>query len=122
MDGRRNWTDNVFIERLCSSLKHEDVQLKGYADGRELRERARRLDQLLQQSCARPSHADVGLALWPCRTCWTTQERCPHAHFAAWCCANLSDAFESSAQVVGAKGLIVAVAGRNPATIHWRLE
>jgi putative transposase len=28
--------DNVFIERLWRSLKHEDVYLKGYADGREL--------------------------------------------------------------------------------------
>ncbi len=27
--------DNVFIERLWRSLKHEDVDLKGYADGRE---------------------------------------------------------------------------------------
>ena len=25
--------DNVFIERLWRSLKHEDVYLKGYADG-----------------------------------------------------------------------------------------
>jgi putative transposase len=27
--------DNVFIERLWRSLKHEDVYLKGYTDGRE---------------------------------------------------------------------------------------
>jgi len=27
--------DNVFIERLWRSLKHEDVYLRGYADGRE---------------------------------------------------------------------------------------
>ncbi len=27
--------DNVFIERVWRSLKHEDVYLKGYADGRE---------------------------------------------------------------------------------------
>jgi putative transposase len=27
--------DNVFIERLWRSLKHEDVYLKGYADGHE---------------------------------------------------------------------------------------
>jgi putative transposase len=26
--------DNVFIERLRRSLKHEDIYLKGYADGR----------------------------------------------------------------------------------------
>ena len=27
--------DNVFIERLWRSPKHEDIYLKGYADGRE---------------------------------------------------------------------------------------
>ena len=35
MDGRGRWMDNVFIERLWRSLKHADVYLKGYADGRE---------------------------------------------------------------------------------------
>jgi putative transposase len=37
MDGRGRWMDNVFIERLWRSLKHEDVYLKGYAGGREAR-------------------------------------------------------------------------------------
>jgi putative transposase len=37
MDGRGRWMDNVMIERLWRSLKHEDVYLKGYADGREAR-------------------------------------------------------------------------------------
>ena len=37
MDGRGCWMDNVFIERLWRSLKHEDIYLKGYADGREAR-------------------------------------------------------------------------------------
>lgn len=35
MDGRGRWMDNVFIERLWWSLKHEDIYLKGYADGHE---------------------------------------------------------------------------------------
>src|SRR5205807_6524843 len=35
MDGRGRWMDNVLIERLWRSLKHEDIYLKGYADGRE---------------------------------------------------------------------------------------
>jgi len=35
MDGRGRWMDNVFIERLWRSLKHEDVYLKGYADAQE---------------------------------------------------------------------------------------
>ena len=38
MDGRGRWMDNVFIERLWRSLKHEDVYLKHYADAREARE------------------------------------------------------------------------------------
>ena len=37
MDGRGRWMDNVFIERLWRSLKHEDIYLMGYADGREAR-------------------------------------------------------------------------------------
>jgi putative transposase len=35
MDGRGRWIDNVFIERLWRSLKHEDIYLKGYADGHD---------------------------------------------------------------------------------------
>lgn len=35
MDGRGRWLDNVFIERLWRSLKHEDIYLKGYTDGHE---------------------------------------------------------------------------------------
>ena len=38
MDGRGRWMDNVFIERLWRSLKHEDIYLKGYADGREAKD------------------------------------------------------------------------------------
>jgi len=37
MDGRGRWMNNVFIERLWRFLKHEDVYLKGYGDGREAR-------------------------------------------------------------------------------------
>ena len=37
MDGRGRWMDNVFIERLWRSLKHEGIYLKGYADGGEAR-------------------------------------------------------------------------------------
>ncbi len=37
MDGRGRWVDNVFIERLRRSLKHEDVYLRGDADGLEAR-------------------------------------------------------------------------------------
>jgi len=35
MDGRRRWLGNVLIEGPWRSLKHEDVYLKGYADGCE---------------------------------------------------------------------------------------
>jgi putative transposase len=37
MDGRGRWLDNVFIERLWSSLKYEEVHLKAYANGLEAR-------------------------------------------------------------------------------------
>lgn len=37
VDGRGRWMDNVFIERLWRSLKHEHIYLKGYADSREAR-------------------------------------------------------------------------------------
>jgi len=37
MDGRGRWMDNVFIERLWRSVKHEGIYLKGYADGHEAR-------------------------------------------------------------------------------------
>ena len=37
MDGRGRCMDNIFIERLWRSLKHEDVYLKHYANGREAR-------------------------------------------------------------------------------------
>ena len=30
MDGKGRWMDNVFIERLWSSLKYEGVYLKAY--------------------------------------------------------------------------------------------
>jgi putative transposase len=38
LDGRPRALDGqrLLIERLWRSLKHEDVYLKGYADGREL--------------------------------------------------------------------------------------
>jgi putative transposase len=35
MDGRGRALDNVFIERLWRSVKHEEVYLKDYADGWE---------------------------------------------------------------------------------------
>lgn len=35
MDGRGRWMDNVFIERLWRSLKHEDIYLKGYVEARD---------------------------------------------------------------------------------------
>ncbi len=44
MDGRGRWMDNVFIERLWRSLKHEEVYLKDYADVREARAGYRRVD------------------------------------------------------------------------------
>ena len=66
MDGRGRWMDNVFIERLWRSLKHEDIYLKGYADGREARAGigawiAFYNDRRPHQALGQP-HADGGLA------------------------------------------------------------
>ena len=36
-DLKGSYNDNPFIERLCRSVKHEEVYLKGYQDGREAR-------------------------------------------------------------------------------------
>ena len=36
MDGRGRWMDNVFIERLWRSIKHEDIYLHEYANVRLL--------------------------------------------------------------------------------------
>ena len=36
MDGRGRAFDNIFVERLWRSVKHEDVYLKGYASMSEL--------------------------------------------------------------------------------------
>lgn len=36
MDGRGRVFDNIFVERLWRSVKHEDVYLKGYASMGEL--------------------------------------------------------------------------------------
>jgi putative transposase len=38
MDGKGRWVDNVFIERVWRSLKHEEVYLKAYETPREARE------------------------------------------------------------------------------------
>jgi len=37
MDGRGRWLDNVFIERLWRSVKHDDVYLKAYENLAEAR-------------------------------------------------------------------------------------
>ena len=42
MDGRGRWLDNVFIERLWRSVKHEEVYLRAYASVSEARESLRR--------------------------------------------------------------------------------
>ena len=38
MDGRGRALDNIFVERLWRSVKHEDVYLKGYVKGPELQQ------------------------------------------------------------------------------------
>ena len=35
MDGKRRYTDNIFVERLWRTVKCEEVYLKAYSNGRE---------------------------------------------------------------------------------------
>ena len=37
MDGKGCWVDNVLIERFWRTIKHDDVYVRDYADGREAR-------------------------------------------------------------------------------------
>jgi putative transposase len=37
MDGKGRWVDNVFVERLCCSVKYEEVYLKAYDSVAEAR-------------------------------------------------------------------------------------
>ena len=37
MDGKGRWIDNVFIERLWRSVKYENIYLRAYENGTQLR-------------------------------------------------------------------------------------
>ena len=94
MDGRGRWMDNVFIERLWRSLKHEDIYLKGYADGREARagigewlafyNHRRPHQALANRTPMTVWRAGAGGALGEeavdMTLRWTTLPRCPHTH------------------------------------------
>jgi putative transposase len=57
MDGRGRWLDNVFIERLWRSVKHEEVYLKAYDD---LTEARRELAAYFQFYNCRRRHQGLG--------------------------------------------------------------
>lgn len=48
-DGRGRALDNVFIERLWRSLKYEDIYIKAYGDGKELRRGLERYFEFFNQ-------------------------------------------------------------------------
>jgi len=90
MDGRGRWMDDVFIERLWRSLKHEDIYLKGYVAP----ERGSPSGLPSTTTSAHIRHwptgrrwrsggpvsvARSGAWLWIWRCAWTTQARCPSA-------------------------------------------
>ena len=54
MDGKGRYTDNIFVERLWRTVKHEEVYLRAYTGGREARAVARPLLSLLQHPEASP--------------------------------------------------------------------
>jgi putative transposase len=62
MDERGRWMDNVFIERLWRTLKHEDIYLRGYADGGVASRRGWSFTIMAAFTSARLSSADGGLA------------------------------------------------------------
>jgi putative transposase len=37
MDGKGAWRDNIFVERLCRTIKYEEVYLRAYASVPEAR-------------------------------------------------------------------------------------
>jgi transposase InsO family protein len=50
MDGKGAWRDNVFVERLCSSVKYEEVYLRAYDSVSEARSSIGCVEQLRKQS------------------------------------------------------------------------
>jgi transposase InsO family protein len=79
MDGRGRWMDNVFIERLWRSLKHEDVYLKGYADAREAH--ADIASWVAFYNAARPHQAlsnRTPMAVWRDHQRWIHRHGCGH--------------------------------------------
>jgi len=57
MDGRGRALDNVFVERLWRSVKHEEVYLRDYADGWEAE---RRLGEYFRFYCEERLHQSLG--------------------------------------------------------------
>jgi len=53
MDGKGRWMDNVFIERLWRSIKHEDIYLREYATVSELESGVDRWMSIVPRSCSR---------------------------------------------------------------------
>ena len=70
MDGKGRWIDNVFIERLWRSVKYENIYLRAYETGTQLR---RRLTEYFDFYNARRTHQALD---W---TMFTTVE-----HNAGW--------------------------------------
>lgn len=62
MDGKGRWVDNVFIERLWRSLKHEEVYLREY---RDLHDLERSLERWFgRYNTWRPHQSHQGLTPW----------------------------------------------------------
>ena len=57
MDGKGAWRDNVFVERLCRSVKYEDVYLHAYSSTSEVRAGFEKYFQLYN---TRRPHSSLG--------------------------------------------------------------
>jgi len=77
MDGRGRWLDNVFIERLWRSVKHEEVYLKAYEN---LTEARRELGAYFEFHNRRRRHQGL-TDRTPDEVCWATLHRQPTAAF-----------------------------------------
>jgi putative transposase len=59
MDGKGRWIDNVFIERLLRSVKYENIYLRAYEAGTQLR---RGLTEYFDFNNSRRIHEALGYA------------------------------------------------------------
>ncbi len=56
MDGQGRWRDNIYIERLWRTVKHEDIYLQGYENLRSLKKGVMQYFKFYNQDRFHQSH------------------------------------------------------------------